>query len=236
MDISIDDLKNKESQNTIDVEIIDIEETASDYKKRLGKKISDMSEEEKKKYNSLSQQKKRKKDKVIEETEDDVQDHQRQITLYNQLYVLKEKFPENLESVNIDPDMSSATLNTKKDLIMKIITDRHSHNIVFETMLLGCRSVERSVNYFDIDCLDGLSESTEEYKDEIIPILQEMVLLGDIDTSMLTPQLRLAIIMSSVVVKTIEKNNDKKKNMKLVEALNTSGRGSDAGVVGVIEE
>ena len=187
MDISIDDLKNKESQNTIDVEIIDIEETASDYKKRLGKKISDMSEEEKKKYNSLSQQKKRKKDKVIEETEDDVQDHQRQITLYNQLYVLKEKFPENLESVNIDPDMSSATLNTKKDLIMKIITDRHSHNIVFETMLLGCRSVERSVNYFDIDCLDGLSESTEEYKDEIIPILQEMVLLGDIDTSMLTP-------------------------------------------------
>jgi len=54
MDISIDDLKNNESQNNNKVEAIisDIEdnlETASEYKKRLNKKISDMTDEEKKK-------------------------------------------------------------------------------------------------------------------------------------------------------------------------------------------
>jgi len=66
MDISIDDLKNNESQNNNKVEAIisDIEdnlETASEYKKRLNKKISDMTDEEKKKYNALSQSKKEKK-------------------------------------------------------------------------------------------------------------------------------------------------------------------------------
>ena len=40
-----------------------------------------------------------------------------------------------------------------------------------------------------------------------------MIDTGEIDTTMMTPQLRLMIIMSSVAVKTIERNNDKKKNM-----------------------
>ncbi len=240
MDISIDDLKNNESQNNNKVEAIisDIEdnlETASEYKKRLNKKISDMTDEEKKKYNALSQSKKRKKDKVIEETDEDKADKERQQALYNQLFVLKQKFNDNLENINIDPEMSCSTLNTKKDLMMKIITDRHSHNLVFETLLLGCRSVERSVNYFEVECLDGLADNTEEYKDEIVPILKEMIDLGEIDTSMLTPQLRLGIIMSSVIVKTIEKNNDKKKNLNIVDSLNTATQDIDAGVDGASE-
>ena len=49
-----------------------------------------------------------------------------------------------------------------------------------------------------------------------------MIDLGEIDTSMLTPQLRLMIVMSSVAVKTVEKNNDKKKNADIVGALDTS--------------
>ena len=49
-----------------------------------------------------------------------------------------------------------------------------------------------------------------------------MIDLGEIDTTMMTPQLRLMIVMSSVAVKTIEKNNDKKNSQKLVETLDTS--------------
>jgi len=61
MDISLDELKNPECQNNlISEEINEKEETAQEFKKRIGKKICEMSEEEKKKYNSLSQQKKKK--------------------------------------------------------------------------------------------------------------------------------------------------------------------------------
>ena len=48
-----------------------------------------------------------------------------------------------------------------------------------------------------------------------------MVDTGEIDTSMMTPQLRLMILMSSVAVKTIEQNNDKKKNQIVVADLDT---------------
>lgn len=225
MDITLEDLKNPECQNIneeIVEDIIDEVETAQQFKKRLGKKISEMTEEEKKKYNSLSQQKKRKqeKDQVITNQEQVInkEDEEKKNTLYNQLYVLKQKFPDNTGEIHIDPDMSLSSLSQKKDLIMKVITDKHSHNIVFETLLLGCRSVERGLNYFDVEAIDGLAETTEEMKDDIVPILKEMIDLGEIDTSMLTPHLRLAIIMSSVVVKTIEKNNDKKKNRIIVES------------------
>jgi len=46
-----------------------------------------------------------------------------------------------------------------------------------------------------------------------------MIDTGEIDCSMMTPQLRLMIILSSVGVKTMEKNNDKKKNAIITEEL-----------------
>lgn len=225
-DISIDDLKNQECQENItfnvEEEIIDMEnETAQEYKKRLNKKLSEMTPDEKKRYNALSQKKKRSKEKEEQVEEINTEEIEKQKTLYNSLYVLKQKFPENTENIHIDPEMSYETLNQKKDLIMKIITDKHSHNLVFNTLLLGCRSVERGLNYFEVECLDGLADTTEDMKDDIVPILKEMVDLGEIDTSMLTPQLRLGILMSTAIVKTIEKNNDKKKNKNVVDALDT---------------
>ena len=227
MDISLDDLKNPECQNIDETVEENVEETAKEFKKRLGKKISEMDEDEKKKYNSLSQQKKRKQEKEKQESASDEettkQEIEKQTHLYNQLFVLKQKFPENTENIHIDPCMSVNALSQKKDLIMKVITDKHSHSVVFETLLLGCRSLERTANYFEQDFLDGFADETSQMKDDIIPILKEMIDLGEIDTSMLTPQLRLAIVMSSVVVKTIERNNDKKKNSVIV---NTMSEGS----------
>jgi len=226
-DISIDDLKNQECQENNNVsfsveedEIID--DTAQDYKKRLNKKLSEMTADEKKKYNALSQKKKRSKEKEEQVEEINTEEVEKQNTLYNQLYVLKQKFPDNTQTIHIDPEMSYDTLSQKKDLIMKIITDKHSHTLVFNTLLLGCRSVERGLHYFDVECLDGLADTTEDMKDDITPILKEMVDLGQIDTTMLTPELRLGILMSTAIVKTIERNNDKKKNQNIVEASVTT--------------
>jgi len=69
--------------------------------------------------------------------------------------------------------------------------------------------------------MDGYADNVDNMKSDIVPILKEMVDTGEIDTSMMTPQLRLMILMSSVAVKTIEQNNDKKKNQNIVEDLDT---------------
>lgn len=228
-DISLDDLKNPENTN-LNINIQDEEETHLEYKKRLNKKVSEFTEEEKAHYNKLAGRSKRKNDKVIEENNKNEEEmkleEERRENLYNQLFVLKQKFPDNTGDIYIDKEMSLKTLESKKSLILQIITQKNSENVVFETLLLMARTGERGINYFGIDALDGYSDNLNESKQDIIPILKEMVDLGEIDTSCMTPQLRLMIIMASVGVKTIEKNNDKKKSRSVVEVLDTDGRGS----------
>jgi len=223
-EISIEDLKNHENIN-LNMNIQEEEETHLDYKKKLNKKVSEFTDDEKAHYNKLAGRSKRKSDKVIEENmkneeEEKLEDEQK-TNLYNQLFVLKQKFPDNTGEIHIDKEMSIKTLESKKSLILQIITQKNSENVVFETLLLMARTGERGINYFGMDALDGFADNLSESKQDIIPILKEMVDLGEIDTSCMTPQLRLMIIMASVGVKTIEKNNDKKKKSVVVEVLDT---------------
>jgi hypothetical protein len=236
MDIIVDEVPTLDSlknPNNLSLEVEDVvpveekpPETHLEYKKRLNKKVSEFTEDEKKEYNRLSQSKKRKEVKFQEaedkKEEDNIEETKKINNLYNQLFVLKKKFPEHLDDIHINKEMNINTLNEKKDLIMKIITQKNSDAVIFETLLLGCRTIERGLNYAEIEALDGYADNVNESRDDIIPILKEMIDLGEIDTSMLTPQLRLMIVMSSVAVKTVEKNNDKKKNEVIAGALDTS--------------
>tara|TARA_R110002012_G_scaffold10277_3_gene47401 strand:- start:2980 stop:3690 length:711 start_codon:yes stop_codon:yes gene_type:complete len=233
-EITLESLKNPDNlqEKSISHEINDdnVEETHLEYKKRLNKKVSEFSDEEKKIYNNLAQKNKRKNEKNEEEIkkneEEEKLNDEKKVNLYNQLFVLKQKFPENTGEIVISKDMNLKTLEEKKSLILKIITQKNSENVVFETLLLCARTGERGMNYFNVNALDGYAENLDESKQDIIPVLKEMIDTGEIDTTMMTPQLRLMIIMSSVAVKTIERNNDKKKNCIVVEDLDMGGRDS----------
>lgn len=222
---SIDDLKNKEHVNDLSEEQSvpndDEDLTASKYKKSLGKKVSEFTPEEKAKYMALSQKKKRKKDKEVEEVklsqEQEKEESETKNTLYNQLYVLKQKFPDGCKNIHLDPDMSLSVLEEKKALILKIITDKNAHKVVFESLLLMCRTGERGLHYFDVDVLDGYSDEVKSCETDICEILKELIDMGQIDTSFLTPELRLMIVMSGCAVRTMEKNLAKKKVPDLVE-------------------
>lgn len=225
--ISLDSLKNPENINDkkVSFEIEETEETHLEYKKRLNKKVSEFTDDEKSHYNKLAGRQKRKNDKEEEITkkneEEEKLNDEKKINMYNQLFVLKQKFPDNTNEIHIDKDMSLKILEEKKALILQIITTKNSESVVFETLLLMARSGERGLNYFGVQALDGYADNVDNQREDIIPILKEMVDLGEIDTSMMTPQLRLMIVMSSVAVKTIEQNNDKKKNQLVADNLDT---------------
>jgi len=224
--ISLESLKNPEKSVSFEVEEVhEIEETHLEYKKRLNKKVSDFTDEEKAHYNKLAGRNKRKNDKVEEinkkNEEEDRLENEKKVNMYNQLFVLKQKFPDNTGEIHIDKDMSLKVLEEKKSLILQIITQKNSESVVFETLLLMARTGERGLNYFGVEAMDGYADNVDNMKSDIVPILKEMVDTGEIDTSMMTPQLRLMILMSSVAVKTIEQNNDKKKNQNIVEDLDT---------------
>lgn len=217
---TLDDLKNKDN---LEEDLDDIEMTATEYKKSLKKKVSEFSEEEKAKYNALSQKKKRKKDKEVEETlKEEISEkvnNEARNNLYNQLFVLKNKFPEGTKNIHIDPEMSVAVLEEKKALILQMITNKNADRVVFQSLLLLSRTAERGLNYVDIDLLDGYSQEVESSEADILPILKEMIDMGEIDTSFLTPQLRLMVVMSGCAVRTLEKNTAKKKVLDIEEVV-----------------
>ena len=217
---SLEELKNPEH---LEEDLEDIEMTASEYKKSLGKKVSQFTEEEKAKYNALSQKKKRKKDKEVEENlKEEIiekENNEARNTLYNQLFVLKNKFPDGTKNIHIDPEMSITILEEKKALILQMITNKNADRVVFQSLLLLSRTAERVLNYVDIDILDGYSEEVESSEADILPILKEMIDMGEIDTSFLTPQLRLLVVMSGCAVRTLEKNTAKKKVLDIQEVV-----------------
>ena len=165
--INLEELKNPNNKNVsfeidengTDIEDKDIDEMSPiEYKKFLKKKVSQFTEEEKAHYNKLAQKQKRKNDKTEEEKKEielnNKNDEDKKNKLYNQLFVLKEKFSDHTDKIHISKDMNIKTLEEKKDLIVKIITEKHSHSVVFESLLLLCRTGERTLDYFDVDVLD----------------------------------------------------------------------------------
>ena len=87
---TLEDLKNKEHIEEIITDECQ-EMTAGEYKKSIGKKVSQMNEEERKKYNALSQKKKREKDKIVFKEQEEIiqekENNELKNTLYNQLFL-----------------------------------------------------------------------------------------------------------------------------------------------------
>ena len=224
--ITLDSLKNTENiEKNVSFEVEEEAETHLEYKKRLNKRVSEFTDEEKSTYNKLAGKSKRKNDKEEEinkkSQEEEKLNDEKKTNMYNQLFVLKTKFPDNTNEIHIDKEMSLKTLEEKKSLILQIITSKNSENVVFETLLLVARTGEKGLNSFGFEHLKGYSDNLMDSKDDIIPILKEMVDIGDIDTSMMTPNLRLMIIMSSCAVRTIQENSDKKNCQSAVDVLDT---------------
>ena len=232
--MSIEDNPNIEEKSIVD----DWKEkftNSKDFKKHIGKAIKNMSKEESTFYKRLQkrEQLKKKKNKEIEKKKlstssyfDDIEEIPKKIItdtsdeeeevqisaeeLYVKLELLKSKFKDL--DIEINKNMSRETLQVKYNLAMTMIETKHADTVAYSVFLLLNKCVERTAdNYFHTDILNGLSDNVNEMRSEITEILKEMVESGEIPIEMLTPQLRLLMIMSGVVIQTIEKNTAKKK-------------------------
>jgi len=212
---------------------------SKDFKKHLAKPIKNMNKEESTFYKRLQkrEQLEKKKNKQEEKKrinnsslfDDDNKeninpctnnnnydikssDEEEEIDYYVKLELLKTKFKDTISDIEINKNMSNETLKTKYNLAMTMIETKHADTVAYSVFLLLNKCVERTAdNYFHTDILDGLSDNVNEMRNEITEILKEMVQSGEIPIEMLTPQLRLLMIMSGVVIQTIEKNTAKKK-------------------------
>jgi len=236
--MSIEDNPNIEEKSLVE-EWKDKFTNSKDFKKYIGKPIKNMNKDESTFYKRLQKReqldKKKNKEiekkkistssyfddieeippnanyaKIVNDTSDEEEEKITSEELYVKLELLKSKF--NDLDIEINKNMSFETLKVKYNLAMTMIETRHCDSVAYSVFLLLNKAVERTAdNYFNTDILDGLSNNVNEMKSEITDILKEMVESGEIPIEMLTPQLRLLMIMSGVVIQTIEKNTAKKK-------------------------
>mgnify|MGYP003116670755 CR=1 FL=1 len=204
---------------------------SKEFKKHLNKPIKEFDEEESKFYKRLQKReqlkKKEEKEEKIKlektrsifdpdpETEKkkeiiEVDSNLTEEDLFIQLETLKTKFPDIGQNIEINKNMSLDSLKMKYKLFMTLIEQKHADSVAFNVFLLLNKCVERTAEgYFNTDCLNGLGDNVLSMKSEITDILKEMVSSGEIPVEMLTPQLRLLMVMSGIVVQTIEQNRAK---------------------------
>ena len=207
-------------------------EDSKEFKKHINKPVKEFDEDEAKFYKRLQKREQLKKKEEKEDTikkekissifdepvEQDrakkeiieVDNNLTEEDLYIQLETLKSKFPDIGENIEINKNMSLQSLKMKYKLMMTLIEQKHADSVAFNIFLLMNKVVERTADsYFNSDCLNGLGDNVLSMKSEITDILKEMVSNGEIPVEMLTPQLRLLMVMSGVVVQTIEQNRAK---------------------------
>lgn len=209
---------------------------SKEFKKHLNKPIKEFDEEESKFYKRLQKReqlkkKEEKEEKIkLEKTRSifDIDQHEQneqsrskkeiieidsnltEEDLFIQLETLKTKFPDIGQNIEINKNMSLDSLKMKYKLFMTLIEQKHADSVAFNVFLLLNKCVERTAEgYFNTDCLNGLGDNVLSMKSEITDILKEMVSSGEIPVEMLTPQLRLLMVMSGIVVQTIEQNRAK---------------------------
>ena len=76
---------------------------------------------------------------------------------------------------------------------------------------MGARGIERIGSRFDID-LDGLGNDIEDSSTELMVEIKNCIDAQVIDVSTITPDVRLAIILSNLVVSRMERNSLKKNS------------------------
>tara|TARA_R110002012_G_scaffold46015_1_gene122035 strand:+ start:310 stop:1104 length:795 start_codon:yes stop_codon:yes gene_type:complete len=227
---NIDIVVRPEIENNRSFKWAALYDDSKEFKKHINKPIKEFDEEESKFYKRLQKREQLKKKEEKEEKiklektrsifDPDPEPQKKEIIeidnnlteedLFIQLETLKSKFPDIGQNIEINKNMSLDSLKMKYKLFMTLIEQKHADSVAFNVFLLLNKCVERGAeSYFNTDCLNGLGDNVLSMKSEITDILKEMVSSGEIPVEMLTPQLRLLMVMSGIVVQTMEQNRAK---------------------------
>ena len=143
--------------------------------------------------------------------------------LVGDLDILKTKFPHIPFSWTYTHNSSIGHLKRQKALFMRCLNDEAGTQTIFNLLVISSKAVEKVADLSNIIDLNGYASDVKENKEEIYPILKNMVDTGVLDVGHLSPELRLGMIMGSIAISRIETN----KNPVQGNFLNEEGNAED---------
>ena len=142
----------------------------------------------------------------IEEKIEDLDEDEIRLKLIGDLDLLKLKFSHIEFGWTYNTTSSLKHLRRQKSLFLRVLNDEASTQAVFNMLVVASKGVERLSGVSGLADIEGYSNDIKDNKEEIYPILQNMVDSGSLDVSHLTPELRLGLIMGTCLVGRLEKN------------------------------
>lgn len=143
-------------------------------------------------------------------------DDELKIKLCEDLDLLKIKFGKVIDynpTYNY-PSTSIDLLKKYKGIYTRLVQEKVSENTAMNLLIMSARGVERVGKRFDID-LEGLGNDIEENETELMTEIKSCIDAQVIDVSTITPDIRLALLLSNIVVSRMEKNSIEKKSRHL---------------------
>tara|TARA_R110000796_G_scaffold124106_1_gene238517 strand:+ start:167 stop:925 length:759 start_codon:yes stop_codon:yes gene_type:complete len=142
------------------------------------------------------------KDFVEGNKDDDVREQ-----LLNDLDLLQAKFSDKIVfKWDYSAGSSLQHLRRKKALFLRLLNDEAGISACFKLLTIGCSGIERLTSSTGVADIGGFSSDISEQRDEIVPILKNLVDTGQISVASLSPEMRLMMIMSSTAIERLEKN------------------------------
>ena len=131
--------------------------------------------------------------------------------LIEDLEVLKHKFQDITYKPSYSyPETSLETLQRIKNTYIRIISDKAGSSTAFNMIVMGARGMEKITSSLGVADLDGFSSDIRSKDEEILPIIKEMIDLGIIESTAISPEVKLMLVLGNVAVARMERNRIEK--------------------------
>ena len=135
---------------------------------------------------------------------------EQKLNLVADLDVISAKFPTLWKCPAYSyPESSIEHLARLKATYTKLINDKLTNKLAFNTLVGLAKMGERVSESLNICDLDGYAGNIQQNEEELLSIIDELISSNTLDMSQITPDVKLCICLLNIGIKTAEQNKIK---------------------------
>jgi len=160
---------------------------------------------------------KKKETEVSVDEEVDLNNEENRLKLLSDLDILKLKFTGINFKWNYNNSSSFSVLSRQKALFLRVLNDEAGTEALLKLLVISSSGLEKVANITNVCNLNGYANDVADAREEIYPILKNLVDTGVISVEHLSPEMRLGMVMISLGINRVEKNRIESNSNFLVE-------------------
>lgn len=160
---------------------------------------------------------KKKETEITVDEEFELNNEENRLKLLSDLDILKLKFTGINFKWNYNNSSSFSVLSRQKALFLRVLNDEAGTEALLKLLVISSSGVEKVANLTNVCNLTGYANDVADAREEIYPILKNLVDTGVISVEHLSPEMRLGMVMISLGINRVEKNRIESNSNFLAE-------------------